>query len=105
MSTRVGVSETEKTKAITEMKNLIRSTNDPRLLLRYQAILMILLGKDIDEIGSIIGKSQATVYNYASAYGANGISGLFYKTSTYSPKRMTKEEEDLLVKTIAGCWF
>lgn len=42
MSTRVGISETEKTKAITELKNLIRSTGDPRLLLRYQAILMIL---------------------------------------------------------------
>lgn len=44
--------------------------------------------------------SQATVYNYASAYRANSIKGLFYKTSTYSPKRMTKDQEDLLVKTI-----
>jgi putative transposase len=103
MPKRVGVSENEKAVVIQGMVNLIKSTEDPRLLQRYQAILMLLQGRPVDEIAQVIGKKRASVFNYAKSFRENGgINGLFYKTGSGRPKRLTSEEEKSLIDTITN---
>lgn len=85
---------------IAELTEAMHHTKVGRMFERYQAVLLYMEGYPAEEIAHIIHRSPTTVSNYLKAYQADGIRGLAPGQSTGRPRRLTQEQEGILVETI-----
>ena len=77
-----------------------KSTNDPRMKLRYDVIIQLQRGYSYKEISKINNISYNTVRNYERSYNAAGIAGLVMNKSPGTPKKLSEEQEIELYKCI-----
>jgi transposase len=69
---------------------------------RYQAVLLFLEGYQKKEIARIIGRCPHSVGHYVQAYENGGVDGLLQRgVSTGKPSRLTPEQKQILLKTVA----
>lgn len=92
----------ESTQAFIEIEALMKKEKDRRMFERYQAIYLLLKGKNAKEVSEIIGRTERTVYKYLRAYREAGVAGLQMNYSTGAPERLTKEQQEQLKHTIVS---
>jgi len=62
---------------VEELVSALKGTNNKRLYIRYQAMILLLRdGKTSDEISAITGKSTASINRYKQNYRKKGVMGL-----------------------------
>lgn len=91
---------TIKKSQIKEIEELIKSTDNKRMYERYLAILHHLKGKTNRAIAEIIQRTEQTVGSYIKKYKNEGLGGIEINYSPGAPKKLTDEQEEILVKTI-----
>lgn len=100
MAASFNLSLEEKESKTTEFLQLMKTSENTRLFIRYQAIYLLLLGKTHQEVALIIGKGVATIYNYARSFREGGIDGLLMDYSPGRPRKLSEDEEETLYETI-----
>jgi transposase len=85
-----------------------------RLVKRIHAVLYIIEGKEVAEVGVILGLSAQTVYNYVKAFVFNRLESLVYRFSPGRPAKLSVAQRKELSETIdagpeaagydCGCW-
>ena len=93
-------SRSEKKEAIRELRKEKNQTKNVRMQERYQILIMVLKGKEYDEIVELTGRSKGTIVNYVQAYREGGIDALNMKPYKGRAPKLTPEQEKLLVQTI-----
>jgi len=81
-------------------KKLLRGTEDARMHIRYNTLILHYRGYTNIHIASILGLCEHTVGKYINAYESKGIEGLEMGKSTGYPKFLTDEQEQELYKDI-----
>ena len=82
------------------LKKLLRITNDKRMHVRYQVILLNYRGYTNSHIATIMDLNPHTVGSYVNSYKQYGIEGLKMGKTTGSPRFLSKEQEAELYKVI-----
>jgi putative transposase len=80
---------------------MMKNAKDRRRFERYQAVYLHLDGYKMKEIAKIIGRQPVTVSSYISNYKKMGIEGLVLKYSPGKPSKLSKDQKDILVETVA----
>lgn len=91
------INEKEEIKAL---KKLLRSTDNKRMHIRYQVLILHYKGYTNAHIGKIMDLNPHTVGIYINSYKQNGVEGLSIGKSTGSPRLLTKEQEEKLYEVI-----
>ncbi|MCP3764789.1 helix-turn-helix domain-containing protein [Domibacillus sp. A3M-37] len=84
--------------ATNELKEAVKKAQGRRDFERYQAVL----GYQKKEIAQIIGRCPHSFGHYVQAYEKGGIDGLLQRgVSTGKPSRLTSEQKQILLETVA----
>ena len=85
-----------------------------RLIKRIQALLYVLEGKQLDDIGEILGISRQTIYKYVNEFILYRLDSFNYKRPPGRPSKLTKSQKKELGEIIDkgpeeagydyGCW-
>jgi transposase len=85
-----------------------------RLVKRIHALVCILTGKTVEEVGQILGLSESAVYGYISAFLLRRFESLVYRRPSGRPPKLTPSQRKELAKWIdegpeaagydCGCW-
>lgn len=89
--------EKEETKIL---KNLLRTTDNKRMHIRYQVIILHLRNYTNIHISKIMDLNPHTVGTYINSYKKEGINGLNMGKPTGSPRFLTNDQEEELYKVI-----
>jgi len=91
------ISEKEEIKVL---KKLLRDTDNKRMHVRYQVILLHLRDYTNAHIAKIVDLNPHTVGIYINSYKQNGVEGLNMGKSSGSPRFLSKEQENKLYEVI-----
>ena len=83
------------------LKKLAKKAKDAKLRRRYDIVRLNLQGRTKKDIASIMDMSTQGIYNILNCYEKNGIDGLQPGHSTGRKKKLTEEQEKILLKTIS----
>jgi transposase len=83
-----------------EIENKLKHEMNRRMYERYQAVRLHLMGHTINQIATILNRSEKTVGTYIRSYKKHGLEGLTMKFSTGKPPRLTIEQQEQLKQTI-----
>jgi len=85
-----------------------------RLVKRIHALIYILTGKTVEEVGEILGLSESAVYGYLNAFILRRFESLVYRRPSGRPPKLTQSQRKELAKWIdegpeaagydCGCW-
>lgn len=89
--------EKEETKIL---KNLLRTTDNKRMHIRYQVIILHLRNYTNIHISKIMDLNPHTVGTYINSYKKDGINGLNMGKPTGCPRFLTNDQEEELYKVI-----
>lgn len=89
-------------KKIDELKSAMKETKDVRMYKRYLVILRHLEGASNVDIAKMVSLEQHAVGDYIRNYNIKGVSGLVMKHSTGARRKLNKDQEALIVKTVAN---
>lgn len=89
------------TEKIEELQTAMKETTNRRMYERYQAVYLSLQGYKQKEIAQITGRTTKSIYHYMKAYKEKGIDGLAMGHSPGAPRKLTPEQEQKLVETVA----
>uniref|UniRef100_UPI00048E44D1 helix-turn-helix domain-containing protein n=1 Tax=Psychromonas aquimarina TaxID=444919 RepID=UPI00048E44D1 len=78
---------------IPDFPNLIQSTSNARLRMRLLAVSHFVDGKNRTEIARFLKVSRVSVNKWVKAYLDFGVDGLFEKTHTGRPSRLTADQK------------
>jgi len=92
--------KTNEKSEIKYFKKLMRETEDDRMHIRYNALILHYRGYTNVHIASILELCKHTVGNYINAYKAEGIEGLEMGKSPGLPRYLTAEQERKLYEVI-----
>lgn len=79
---------------------MLRSTENKRMHIRYQVLILHYRGYKNVHIAKIMELAPHTVGIYINAYKQNGIDGLKMGKTTSCPRFLTKEQEEVLYEVI-----
>ncbi len=83
-----------------KLDKLKRTRTAPsRMVERSKGILLVSEGKSPQEVMSILGVSQATVYNWLRRFNSEGVSGLDDRPRSGRPQEYTEEERGQIIAT------
>jgi len=85
---------------IKELIERIKQTEDPRMKLRYDVIILVLQGYHRNEIAKIFNIHPDTVHNYKKSYRKGGIEGLDMGKPPGSKTKLTEEQMRKLYECI-----
>jgi Transposase and inactivated derivatives len=91
------ISEKEEIKVL---KKLLRSTDNKRMHVRYQVILLHLRDYTNAHIAKIMDLNAHTIGIYINSYNQNGVDGLNMGKSSGSPRFLSKDQEKKLYEII-----
>lgn len=86
---------------IRELKRALRSTQNKRMHIRYNVILLHLKHYTNQHIARIMDLDPHTVAQYINNYKQRGLEGLIMGKSTGCPRLLTPEQEKVLYEVIA----
>lgn len=89
----------EDTEKIT-LKEMYENHPSPQVRMRAHAVLLSNKGFEIKEIVEIFDKCRQTVSEWIAAWRKLGITGLFNAFRKGRPKKLTEEEEDIVLEAI-----
>ena len=92
---------TDEKEEIKILKNLLRTTDNKRMHIRYQVIILHLRNYTNIHISKIMELNPHTVGTYINSYKKDGINGLNMGKPTGCPRFLTKEQEEELYKIIS----
>jgi transposase len=85
-----------------------------RLVKRIHALIYILTGKTVEEVGQILGLSESAVYGYLNAFILRRFQSLVYRRPSGRPPKLTQSQRKELAEWIdegpeaagydCGCW-
>lgn len=81
-------------------KKLLRSTDNKRMHIRYQVLILHYRGYTNVHISKIMDLNQHTVAAYINSYEQKGLEGLNMGKTTGCPRFLTKEQEEKLYEVI-----
>lgn len=79
----------------------MKQAKERRMYERYQAIYLYLKGTSMSAIADILNRNRMTVSSYIHTYENGGLAALQFKHSSGAPTRLTKEQQEQLIQTIA----
>ncbi|WP_235533323.1 IS630 family transposase, partial [Paenibacillus sp. Leaf72] len=79
----------------------MKQAKERRMYERYQAIYLHLKGTSMSVIADILNRNRMTVSSYIHTYENGGLAALQLKHSSGAPTRLTKEQQEQLIQTIA----
>jgi len=89
----------EDTEKIT-LKEMYENHPSPQVRMRAHAVLLSNKGFEIKEIVEIFDKCRQTVSEWITAWRKLGVTGLFNAFRKGRPKKLTEEEEDVVLEAI-----
>jgi transposase len=87
---------------IDELKTTMKATKDVRMYKRYLVILRHLEGASNVNIAKMVSLEQHAVGDYIRNYKAKGLPGLVMKHSTGARRKLSKDQEVLIVETVTN---
>ena len=87
-------------KKLKKMCDNAKQRGDMAVWRRCTAILRYLSGKSVISIAEELDAARSSVYNWIERYVSMGVSGMLSETSPGRPRRLTPEQEKLLIKII-----
>jgi len=94
------LSRPEKREAIRTLKKAKKKTKNTRMQERYLILIMVISGKEYEEIAELTGRSKGTIVNYVKAYREGGIEGLNMKPYKGRAPKLTPEQEMELTQVL-----
>lgn len=85
---------------IDEVKEYMKDTKNVRMYKRYLVILRHLEGSTNLDIAKMVSLEQHTVGDYIKNYKTKGLPGLVIKHGTGAPRKLSIEQENLIVETV-----
>ena len=85
---------------IDKLKAIMNETKNVRMYKRYLVILMHLEGSTNVDIAKMVSLEQHAVGDYIKNYKVNGLAGLVMKHGTGAPRKLSKDQEVLIVETV-----
>ena len=85
---------------INKLKTIMKETKDVRMYKRYLVILMHFEGSSNVDIAKRVSLEQHAVGDYIKNYKVNGLAGLVMKHGTGAPRKLSKDQEVLIVETV-----
>jgi transposase len=85
------------------VENRLKYEKERRMYERYQTIRLYLLGNSVNQITTILKRSDRTIRTYINSYKEHGLDGLTMKFSPGKPPRLTEEQQAQLKQTIIDC--
>jgi len=82
------------------LKNLLRTTDNKRMHIRYQVIILHLRNYTNIHISKIMELNQHTVGTYINSYKKDGINGLAIGKPTGCPRFLTTDQEENLYEVM-----
>lgn len=82
------------------LKKLLRTTDNKRMHIRYNVIILHYKGYTNVHIGKIMDLNEHTVGTYIKSYKEKGIDGLKMKKSTGCSSYLSKEQQEKLYEVI-----
>ncbi len=95
------LSRPEKREAIRNLKKAKKKTKNARMQERYLILIMVLSGKEYEEIAKLTGRSKGTIVNYVKAYRKGGIEGLNMKPYKGRAPKLNPDQEMYLSHILA----
>jgi transposase len=93
MPKRLGITDKDQIeKVINEVKAAMRVTVSSRQSERLIAINMLLNSEKYSNVAKAIGRSEATIYNFARSYREGGIDNLEMHFSPGRPRKYTDKD-------------
>ena len=89
-----------KIEELQKVENRLKHEKERRMYERYQTIRLYLMGNSIQQITTILNRSDKTIRTYINTYKEQGLDGLTMKFSTGKPPRLTEEQQVQLKQTI-----
>lgn len=91
----------EQHQQIEELKQAMKQTHKTHMYKRYQAVMLYLTGDyKQEEVAKIVGVTPKTVGTHVASYRNGGLSALTPKSSGGRKPRLSKEQEEELVRII-----
>jgi transposase len=90
-----------KQEEILKIQTAMKEAKDRRSYERFQSVYLSLKGYTQREIADITGRCVKTIHHYVSAYKEKGLDGLEITYSPGAPTKLTKEQQQQLVETVA----
>jgi transposase len=87
-------------KSIAELKEAMKNTKNVRMYIRYEVVMRHFEDYTNIEIADMFSLEKHPVGNYIKAYKSDGIAGLEMKYSPGAPRKLTEEQEKILVETV-----
>ncbi|WP_238475849.1 IS630 family transposase [Clostridium manihotivorum] len=87
---------------INELKSIMKETKNVRMYKRYLVILRHLEGASNVDIAKMVSLDQHTVGDYIKNYKAKGLLGLVMKHSTGAPRKLSKDQEAMIVEIVTN---
>src|SRR4051794_16176272 len=83
-----------------EVEKRLKHEKNRRIYERYQTVRLHLMGNSVNQIATILNRSEKTIGTYLRSYKKHGLEGLTMKFSTGKPPRLTPEQQAQLKQSI-----